>query len=119
VAGFKQELPVGTIHRIWRWTRAYVFTEEVYASPLAGTPYDLRHAAVSTWLNRGSDINPGRRVGRPVDRDPVPDLREVSRRRVGNHATGGRRCARLGHWQPGEPGDRARVMAVNLAAYLP
>nr|WP_239406132.1 hypothetical protein [Frankia sp. Cj3] len=23
------------------------------ASPLAGTPYDLRHAAVSTWLNAG------------------------------------------------------------------
>nr|WP_198152871.1 integrase [Pseudofrankia sp. DC12] len=22
-------------------------------SPLAGTPYDLRHAAVSTWLNAG------------------------------------------------------------------
>ncbi|HEV8566801.1 MAG TPA: hypothetical protein VGQ92_06835, partial [Actinoplanes sp.] len=26
---------------------------EVYASPLAETPYDLRHAAVSTWLNAG------------------------------------------------------------------
>jgi integrase len=25
----------------------------VFASPLAGTPYDLRHAAVSTWLNGG------------------------------------------------------------------
>jgi hypothetical protein len=25
----------------------------VYASPLAGTPYDLRHAAVSTMLNAG------------------------------------------------------------------
>ena len=23
------------------------------ASPLAGRPYDLRHAAVSTWLNAG------------------------------------------------------------------
>ena len=23
------------------------------ASPLAATPYDLRHAAVSTWLNAG------------------------------------------------------------------
>jgi integrase len=30
-----------------------VFTEEVAASPLARTPYDLRHAAVSTWLNGG------------------------------------------------------------------
>jgi integrase len=30
-----------------------VFTPEAAASPLARTPYDLRHAAVSTWLNAG------------------------------------------------------------------
>jgi integrase len=30
-----------------------VFTPEVAASPLVRTPYDLRHAAVSTWLNGG------------------------------------------------------------------
>ncbi|WP_433215625.1 hypothetical protein ACQP00_06205 [Dactylosporangium sp. CS-047395] len=29
------------------------FTPEVVASPLAATPYDLRHVAVSTWLNGG------------------------------------------------------------------
>ncbi|MEU8051776.1 tyrosine-type recombinase/integrase [Micromonospora haikouensis] len=49
----KEEVPKGTINRIWRWTRAAVFTPEVYACPLARTPYDLRHAAVSTWLNGG------------------------------------------------------------------
>lgn len=49
----KRELPKGTINRVWRWTRAAVFTPEVAASPLARTPYDLRHAAVSTWLNGG------------------------------------------------------------------
>jgi hypothetical protein len=50
----KNELPVSTINRIWRWTRAAVFTPEVMASPLAENPsYDLRHAAVSTWLNAG------------------------------------------------------------------
>jgi integrase len=49
----KAELPVLTINRIWRQARAAVFTPEVYASPLAETPYDLRHAAVSTWLNAG------------------------------------------------------------------
>lgn len=49
----KEELPKGTINRVWRWTRAAVFTPEVHASPLARTPYDLRHAAVSTWLNGG------------------------------------------------------------------
>jgi integrase len=49
----KAELPVLTIHRVWRQARAAVFTPEVHASPLAETPYDLRHAAVSTWLNAG------------------------------------------------------------------
>jgi len=28
-------------------------SKEQYASPLASRPYDLRHAAVSTWLNGG------------------------------------------------------------------
>jgi integrase len=49
----KAELPVLTINRIWRQARAAVLTPEVYASPLAETPYDLRHAAVSTMLNAG------------------------------------------------------------------
>lgn len=48
-----QELPKGTINKIWRLTRAAVFVPEVLVSPLAETPYDLRHAAVSTWLNGG------------------------------------------------------------------
>jgi integrase len=48
-----QELPKGTIVRAWRRARRDVFTPEVAATPLAGTPYDLRHAAVSTWLNGG------------------------------------------------------------------
>ncbi|MFI5605946.1 hypothetical protein [Amycolatopsis sp. NPDC051903] len=30
-----------------------MFTAEVAASPLGKRPYDLRHAAVSTWLNGG------------------------------------------------------------------
>jgi hypothetical protein len=49
----KAELPVLTINRIWRQARAAVFTPEVYASPLAEKPYDLRHAAISTQLNAG------------------------------------------------------------------
>jgi integrase len=48
-----EELPKGTIVRAWRQARRDVFTPEVAASPLAATPYDLRHAAVSTWLNGG------------------------------------------------------------------
>ncbi|WP_433351402.1 hypothetical protein [Micromonospora sp. CA-111912] len=49
----KEERPKGTINRVWRWARSATFTPEVQASPLARTPYDLRHAAVSTWLNGG------------------------------------------------------------------
>ena len=49
----KEELPKLTILRTWQRARERTFTEEVAASPLARTPYDLRHAAVSTWLNGG------------------------------------------------------------------
>ncbi len=47
------ELPKLTIVRAWKRAREAAFTPEVVASPLARTPYDLRHAAVSTWLNGG------------------------------------------------------------------
>ena len=47
------ELPKLTIVRAWQRARVEVFTADVAATPLARTPYDLRHAAVSTWLNGG------------------------------------------------------------------
>lgn len=47
------ELPKLTYMRAWRSARKIAFTEEVARSPLAATPYDLRHACVSTWLNGG------------------------------------------------------------------
>jgi integrase len=47
------ELPRITIWRAWQRARREVFTPEVLATPLAGTPYDLRHATLSTWLNGG------------------------------------------------------------------
>lgn len=47
------ELPKLTIVRAWQRARAEVSVPEVAATPLARTPYDLRHAAVSTWLNGG------------------------------------------------------------------
>jgi hypothetical protein len=37
--------------RAWRGARLLAFTPAVAASPLAGRPYDLRHACLSTWLN--------------------------------------------------------------------
>ncbi|WP_433215670.1 tyrosine-type recombinase/integrase [Dactylosporangium sp. CS-047395] len=49
----KKELPKRTITDTWRLAREYAFTPEVQATPLAKRPYDLRHAAVSTWLNGG------------------------------------------------------------------
>ncbi|GAA1315413.1 tyrosine-type recombinase/integrase [Pseudonocardia xinjiangensis] len=39
--------------RLWASARTTAFIPEEAASPLARRPYDLRHAAVSTWLNGG------------------------------------------------------------------
>ena len=46
-------LRTNTYTNIWKRSRAAAFTPEVVRSPLARRPYDLRHAAVSTWLNGG------------------------------------------------------------------
>lgn len=48
-----EELPKLTINRAWQRARAEVFGPEAASSPLVTRPYDLRHAAVSTWLNGG------------------------------------------------------------------
>ncbi len=48
-----RELPKLTVVRVWSRAREAAFVPEVVASPLAKRPYDLRHAAVSTWLNGG------------------------------------------------------------------
>ncbi|HVL85201.1 MAG TPA: integrase, partial [Pseudonocardia sp.] len=39
--------------RVWDGARRIAFTPRQVTSPLAARPYDLRHAAVSTWLNAG------------------------------------------------------------------
>lgn len=39
--------------RVWTRARAAALTPSEAASPLAARPYDLRHAALSTWLNAG------------------------------------------------------------------
>jgi integrase len=41
--------------RVWQGARRLAFIPAVAASPLAGRPYDLRHACLSTWLNAGVD----------------------------------------------------------------
>jgi integrase len=47
------ELPKLTYMRAWRAARRIAFTPDVVAGPLGATPYTLRHACVSTWLNGG------------------------------------------------------------------
>jgi integrase len=42
-----------TYTRLWHRARTAALTREQVASSLARRPYDLRHAAVSTWLNGG------------------------------------------------------------------
>lgn len=49
----KTELPKNTILKAWARARDIAFTPAVQVSPLAATPYDLRHAAASRWLNAG------------------------------------------------------------------
>jgi len=39
--------------QVWHRARAAALTQAQQASPLARRPYDLRHAAVSLWLNAG------------------------------------------------------------------
>jgi integrase len=57
-----------TYSQVWRAARDYAFTPEQAKSPLAGRPYDLRHAAVSLWLNAGVPApTVARRAGHSVD----------------------------------------------------
>ncbi|MER6950447.1 site-specific integrase [Nonomuraea sp. NPDC000554] len=48
-------LGASTYSRAWEEGRRFALTPRQVASPLAGKPYDLRHAALSTWLNAGVD----------------------------------------------------------------
>ena len=53
---------------VWHDARLLAFTPEQVASPLAGRPYDLRHAAVSLWLNGGvSPTEIAKRAGHSVE----------------------------------------------------
>jgi integrase len=57
-----------TFSRVWEEARQLAFTPHLFESPLAGRPYDLRHAALSTWLNAGvSPAEVARRAGNSVE----------------------------------------------------
>jgi hypothetical protein len=49
-------VPSSVYGRAWAQARAQTFTPEVFASPLGKRPYDLRHAAVSTWPTAGVEV---------------------------------------------------------------
>ncbi|MFF3640460.1 tyrosine-type recombinase/integrase [Streptomyces sp. NPDC002564] len=44
-----------TYSRVWGEAREFGLPPELVKSPLADRPYDLRHSALSTWLNAGVD----------------------------------------------------------------
>ncbi|PBC96163.1 site-specific recombinase XerD [Streptomyces sp. Ag82_O1-15] len=53
-----------TYWRVWEEAREYALPPDRIASPLAGRPYDLRHACITRWLNAGVPIaEVARRVG--------------------------------------------------------
>ncbi|PRY46550.1 tyrosine-type recombinase/integrase [Umezawaea tangerina] len=57
-----------TYYRVWDDARQYALVPSQAASPLAGRPYDLRHAAVSLWLNGGVPATEvAERAGHSVD----------------------------------------------------
>lgn len=61
-------LPEAEYGRIWRAAREAVLTPTQVVSPLARRPYDLRHAAVTLWLNGGVPApEVAARVGHGVD----------------------------------------------------
>ncbi|MFI6396365.1 tyrosine-type recombinase/integrase [Nonomuraea sp. NPDC050540] len=56
------------LSRVWAEARRAALTSEQQASPLAARPYDLRHAAVSLWLNAGvAPAEVAERAGHGVD----------------------------------------------------
>ncbi|QLE76270.1 site-specific integrase [Streptomyces rectiverticillatus] len=53
-----------TYWRVWEEARVYALPPDRVDSPLAGRPYDLRHACITRWLNAGVPIaEVARRVG--------------------------------------------------------
>ena len=61
-------LGASTYSRAWEEARRLAFTPAQVESPLAGRPYDLRHAALSTWLNAGiSPADVAKRAGNSVE----------------------------------------------------
>ncbi|MFI5966175.1 tyrosine-type recombinase/integrase [Streptomyces asoensis] len=57
-----------TYYRVWQEARHLALPPAAVASPLAARPYDLRHSALSTWLNSGVDATEvAERAGNSVE----------------------------------------------------
>ncbi|WP_283112323.1 hypothetical protein [Streptomyces halobius] len=48
-------LSSSTYDRVWHEARTLGLPSHLSATPLVARPYDLRHSALSTWLNAGVD----------------------------------------------------------------
>ena len=48
-----ENVPIAVYTRIWQQAREIGLSPAQVASPLARRPYDLRHAALSSWLAAG------------------------------------------------------------------
>jgi integrase len=62
--------PIGSTAytEVWQQARPLALTPDQVDSPMAGRPYDLRHAAVSLWLNGGiSPTEIAKRAGHSVE----------------------------------------------------
>jgi integrase len=88
---------------VWQRARPKALTPAQQASPLARRPYDLRHAAVSLWLNAGVPATEVAR--RPRRRRPAQGLRQLHRRpgrhRQRAHQRRPRRERQRRHMTPG------------------
>ena len=65
---------------VWTEARKEALTPAQCRSPLGRRPYDLRHAAVSLWLNSGVPATEVARRARARRRGPAEDLRALHRR---------------------------------------
>lgn len=52
-SALSRPVPLAAVERAFKMAREAAFSESERKSPLARRPYDLRHAAVSTWLAAG------------------------------------------------------------------
>ncbi|MET9981226.1 tyrosine-type recombinase/integrase [Streptomyces rochei] len=102
-------VPSSTYYRVWQEARLLALPPTVAASPLASRPYDLRHSALSTWLNAGVDpTEVAERAGNSVEvlltryAKCLDGRQDVANRRIEDllreYELASNRCCFLGPW---------------------